>query len=74
MSETHKLSLTTAILININIMIGVGVFINTTALAKQAGSFGSHELSGAWFTHVAINIFNIARYLLYIPRWLLCLC
>lgn len=41
MSETHKLSLTTAILININIMIGVGVFINTTALAKQAGALGA---------------------------------
>jgi len=41
MSDNHKLSLTTAILININIMIGVGVFINTTTLAKQAGVLGA---------------------------------
>jgi APA family basic amino acid/polyamine antiporter len=41
MSVTHKLSLTTAILININIMIGVGVFINTISLANRAGSFGA---------------------------------
>lgn len=41
MSENHKLSLTTAILININIMIGVGVFINTTTLARLAGGFGA---------------------------------
>lgn len=41
MSNTHKLSLMTAILININIMVGVGIFINTTTLAQQAGAFGA---------------------------------
>ncbi len=37
----HKLSLFAAILININIMLGSGIFINSTVLAKQAGIFGA---------------------------------
>jgi amino acid transporter len=41
MSQHYKLSLLTAILINLNIMIGVGVFINTIALSKIAGALGS---------------------------------
>ena len=41
MSQDYKLSLPTAILINLNIMIGVGVFINTIALSKIAGILGS---------------------------------
>jgi amino acid transporter len=36
-----KLSLPAAILININIMLGAGVFINTVELAKRAGFLGS---------------------------------
>lgn len=34
----HKLSLFSAILININIMLGSGVFINTVLLSKNAGA------------------------------------
>lgn len=34
------LSLWSAIIININIMLGVGIFINTTELAKRAGALG----------------------------------
>ncbi len=41
MSEHHKLSLTAAILININIMIGSGVFINTAILGQRAGALGA---------------------------------
>lgn len=37
----HKLSLFSAILININIMLGSGIFINSTVLAKQASIFGA---------------------------------
>lgn len=37
MAAEHKLSLPTAILININIMMGAGIFINTVELAKRAG-------------------------------------
>lgn len=36
----HKLSLPAAILININIMLGVGIFINTAELAKRSGALG----------------------------------
>lgn len=35
--HTDKLSLKSAILININIMMGAGIFINTVELAKRAG-------------------------------------
>lgn len=40
MSEQYKLSLPVAILINVNIMLGTGVFINTVELAKRAGALG----------------------------------
>lgn len=36
----YKLSLSTAILININIMLGAGIFINTPTLAERTGIFG----------------------------------
>jgi amino acid transporter len=49
MSTHYKLSLPTTILINLNIMIGVGVFINTIALSKIAGALGS-------FAYIAIGI------------------
>lgn len=39
-SEEYKLSLPTAILINVNIMLGAGIFINTPALAQKAGALG----------------------------------
>src|SRR5438132_371967 len=41
MSSDYKLSLPTAILININIMLGSGIFINTTNLAQRAGALGA---------------------------------
>ncbi len=41
MSQSHKLSLPSAILININIMLGSGIFINTVLLTKQSGSLGA---------------------------------
>ncbi len=37
----HKLSLRSAIFININIMLGSGIFINSTVLAKQVGILGA---------------------------------
>lgn len=40
MTKRNLLSLRTAILININIMFGTGVFINTVPLAKFAGFLG----------------------------------
>lgn len=38
---SHKLSLKSAILINVNIMLGSGIFINTVVLSKLAGSAGA---------------------------------
>lgn len=38
--NSNKISLWSAIIININIIIGSGVFINTTELAKRAGLLG----------------------------------
>lgn len=40
-SATPKLSLLTAIIINLNIMLGSGIFINTAILVNQAGSLAS---------------------------------
>lgn len=39
-SESGKLSLWSAVFININIMIGIGLFVNTTVLAQSLGSYG----------------------------------
>lgn len=41
MTHSHQLSLPAAILININVMLGAGIFINTTELAKRAGILGA---------------------------------
>ena len=59
MSENpHKLSLFSAILININIMLGSGIFINSTVLAKQAGVLGalSYLLVGVLMLPLVISI------------------
>ena len=41
MSQHHKLSLQSALFININIMLGSGIFINSTILANTAGMLGA---------------------------------
>lgn len=38
--SAHKLSLLAAVFININIMLGTGVFVNTVLLAKKVGALG----------------------------------
>ena len=50
--QTHKLSLKNAILININIIIGAGIFINTIPLAKLAGAFSP-------LIYVAVGLFML---------------
>ncbi|HSW74217.1 MAG TPA: hypothetical protein VLG71_03595, partial [Candidatus Limnocylindria bacterium] len=40
MTQEYKLSLPAAILININIMLGVGIFLNTSLLAQNCGALG----------------------------------
>ncbi|HLE76662.1 MAG TPA: amino acid permease [Candidatus Babeliales bacterium] len=49
---SHKLSLRSAIFININIMLGSGIFINSIILAKKAGSLGA-------FTYPLVGIFML---------------
>ncbi|MFA6066232.1 MAG: amino acid permease [Candidatus Babeliaceae bacterium] len=52
MPATHRLSLFSAILINVNIMLGSGIFINTVLLSKAAGSLGA-------LTYVIVGILMI---------------
>ncbi len=40
MSHHHKLSFWSAILVNLNVMFGAGIFVNTISLAKLSGFFG----------------------------------
>jgi amino acid transporter len=40
MPHKHKISLWSAILININVMFGTGIFINTVVLSQKAGILG----------------------------------
>jgi len=58
MSGKHKLSLSAAIFININIMLGAGIFINTVELAKRAGVLGgfSYVLIGILMLPLVISI------------------
>ncbi len=39
-ASDHPISLSMAVLINLNIMLGAGIFINTTVLARTAGFLG----------------------------------
>ncbi len=41
MTHSHTISLPMAILININVMLGAGIFINTAVLAQRAGILGA---------------------------------
>lgn len=41
MEEDYKISLPTAVLINLNIMLSAGIFLNTITLAKFSGLLGS---------------------------------
>lgn len=52
MNSSQKLSLKTAILININMMLGSGIFINTAILSQRAGILGS-------FGYILIGIFML---------------
>jgi amino acid transporter len=63
MVASRKLSLLTVILVNINIMIGTGIFINTTELAKRAGIFGSlsYALVALLLLPLVISISDLLR-------------
>src|SRR5271155_4718198 len=59
----QKLSLSAAILININIMLGAGLFINTTRLAQYAGWLGflAYALVGALMLPLILTIAELLR-------------
>ncbi len=64
MPHSHKLSLLSAILINLNIMLGSGIFINTVVLTKQAGSLGAlvYVLVAALLLPLIITIAKLLHY------------
>ena len=61
--EEHKISLWTAILMNINIMVGVGIFFGPPMMAKEAGfaSFLGWPLIALIFAPVVLSIASISR-------------
>lgn len=63
MSEGHKLSLSAAIIININIMLGAGIFINTVELAKRAGTLGgfAYLLIGVLLLPLIVSIAHLVK-------------
>jgi len=63
MSQEYKISLTSAILININIMLGTGIFINTAVLPHYAGALGSsiYLLVGLFMLPLILSISELLR-------------
>lgn len=61
--QTQKLSLPAAILININIMLGAGIFINTPDLAQRAGWLGflAYALVGLLMLPLILTIAELLR-------------
>lgn len=64
MSTAHKLSLWGAILVNLNIMLGVGIFINTMQLTRLAGSFacGSYVIVGLLLLPLILCIAKLVQH------------
>ena len=62
-SNEFKISLPTAILININIMLGAGIFVNTPELAKRAGMLGgaTYILVGLLMLPLILSIMKLLQ-------------
>lgn len=62
-TSEYKLTLPTAVLININIMLGAGIFINTPTLAQQAGLLGAfmYILVGILMLPLILSIAQLLR-------------
>ncbi|MCX5922397.1 MAG: APC family permease [Candidatus Dependentiae bacterium] len=62
-TQEYKLSLPAAVLININIMLGAGIFINTPELAKQAGMLGAFNylIVGVLMLPLILSIAQLLR-------------
>lgn len=63
MNQDYKISLPSAILININIMLGAGIFINTSTLAARAGEYGAlmYILVGFLMLPLILSIANLLK-------------
>ena len=60
MAENRTLSLSAAIIININIMLGAGIFVNTVELAKRAGILGgfAYIIIGIMMLPLVVDVTN----------------
>ena len=64
MSGTHKLSLFAAMFVNINIMLGTGVFINTVKLAQEVGGLAPllYGMAGLLMLPLVLSIAKLMDY------------
>lgn len=60
---SHRLSLKAAILINLNVMVGSGIFINTVLLSKNAGGLGAaaYALVGILLLPLILSISQLTK-------------
>ena len=61
--DEFKLSLLSAIFINVNIMLGAGIFINTSTLAQKTGLLGAgmYLLVGLLMLPLILSIAHLLR-------------
>ncbi len=64
MSQAHKLSLFAAIFININIMLGTGVFVNTVVLSQKVGGLAPllYCLAGILMLPLVLSIARLMNF------------
>src|SRR5437870_4968280 len=62
-TQDYKISLPSAVLININIMLGAGIFINTANLAKRSAELGAlmYLLVGLLMLPLILSIAQLLR-------------
>ena len=63
MPQSHKISLFSAILMNINLMIGAGIFLIPMLMAEKSGptSFLGWPLSGLLFLPIVMSVSHASR-------------
>ena len=59
----HKLSLSSAVLINLNVMVGAGIFINTVLLSQNAGGLGAaaYAVVGLLLLPLMMSMYQLAK-------------
>ena len=62
-ANNHKLSFFVVVLMNINVTLGTGLFINTVLLSKHAGAIGgfTYALIGIWLLPLILTFTNMLR-------------